>query len=662
MPENNLPLTPNVRALNPEDIANRTFPTVRKGLDATAVQHFLAEVANHVREMRNELRVLSVAPRPEPAPVPSMDEEALTKALGDETTRVLRTARESAKSLVGTAESKAADLVAAAEALALERRQETESFARSTRERLSEESAAQIEKTKTECREMIEEAREARRRVLADLVDRRRLLLVQLEQVRVGKETLVSAIDTVASNVVTSFDEVRAQLFGAEEGARIMAEQAARELDQALLSGGEEVDELVEEVLAKLPRPPDLSASKSSPDQALESNEKRVFDIERDQPIRTLLMAPGMGVGSSEIKVTGPIGQAGTLANGVKGLREPDRTETVGKPDVSEQVDSDFDTGANVADAAPPQSAHPVSDEQSPVDQLFAKIRASRESKTAEAREVLTSLPHETTTGSLTKASTVVLDQVDGEELSTVSLTEQSDESMAAGESLPEAISEATPDELLRSQRDSLLEPAQAELSRALKKVLREEQNLLLDALRSRKKNETISSLVPGDAVRLRLVAAATPGVAAAISAANEFFEQADRRSRRGATPASATEIADRLAVEILGSLTSRLTPSFAKESNDEAVEAVGSVFRDWKATRVESLAVDTVTDAFGAGCVAVASTKKLALKWNFDDGGSSCPDCDDNAVSGSVAAGSSFPTGHVHPPVHPGCRCFLSL
>ena len=40
------------------------------------------------------------------------------------------------------------------------------------------------------------------------------------------------------------------------------------------------------------------------------------------------------------------------------------------------------------------------------------------------------------------------------------------------------------------------------------------------------------------------------------------------------------------------------------------------------------------------------------------DDGGVPCPDCDDNSLAGSVPKGEPFPTGDLHPPAHPGCRC----
>ena len=49
-----------------------------------------------------------------------------------------------------------------------------------------------------------------------------------------------------------------------------------------------------------------------------------------------------------------------------------------------------------------------------------------------------------------------------------------------------------------------------------------------------------------------------------------------------------------------------------------------------------------------------------VELRWVVDDDGRRCPDCDDNALAGPVTKGAAFPTGQVHPPAPPGCRCLL--
>jgi hypothetical protein len=87
--------------------------------------------------------------------------------------------------------------------------------------------------------------------------------------------------------------------------------------------------------------------------------------------------------------------------------------------------------------------------------------------------------------------------------------------------------------------------------------------------------------------------------------------------------------------------------------------EHVGSAFREWKGQRMERVAADHAHGAFWEAAMSAAG-KGTKLRWIVDDDGVQCPDCDDNALAGALTRGEAFPTGHVHPPAHPGCRCLL--
>ena len=58
-------------------------------------------------------------------------------------------------------------------------------------------------------------------------------------------------------------------------------------------------------------------------------------------------------------------------------------------------------------------------------------------------------------------------------------------------------------------------------------------------------------------------------------------------------------------------------------------------------------------------GRVAGAQLEWVAVAGSGD---APCPDCEDNGLSGAQRPGEEFPTGHRHPPAHPGCRCLLTL
>ena len=121
----------------------------------------------------------------------------------------------------------------------------------------------------------------------------------------------------------------------------------------------------------------------------------------------------------------------------------------------------------------------------------------------------------------------------------------------------------------------------------------------------------------------------------------------------------------DDLALELAEGLTfplrDRVDGSLREAAGDEDAMADGirAVYRDWKTHRIESQTRDTVLAAFNRGLFD-ATGPKARLRWLVDNGGSPCPDAEDNSLAGLVVRGEPFPTGHCHPPAHPGCRCLL--
>lgn len=674
MPEQQLPSSTSGRNLGPEDIANRTFPSARKGLDSDAVRRFLVEVAAQVRELRAERAelLMSASVQREVPPSPPVaetipDEAILTKMLGEEMTRVLQTARESAATIVSKAERHAEEVVAQAESQSRALHVDAEADAISTRDHALVDAAALIEKTKSECRDMIDEAREARRKILADLADRRRALLVQLEQVRVGKEAIAAVVESVASTVTDSIASVRSQLHDAEEHSRHAAEHAAIEFSPLPEEPGD-IDALIEQVVVQIPdleTPP--SAAESIPSAHVVS-EARVYDIERElsrQSLESSSRLPKAASTSSK--------QAADVAdhsppNETPLMRTPDQTPTASQ--VKRTEPSSQDATKTVAPAESPLNEEDAHD-ANPVDELFAKIRASRESRTADAQKVL-----EEKANAQTKRHAVGHRRnKDQEESATGEGVEiratdggieldRNAESDASAEVPGADSSEEGRASLLRAERDALLSPVALELARSMKRILREEQNLLLDALRNRKKGAALSSLLPNDAMRDRLVAAFAPNITSAFHAGGVFLGRTDVSGEGAPSDTDqVSTVSTKLATEVIDAIRARIEPSFVGDAAEEQElpEAVGAAFRDWKAARVESLAHDFAVEAFGVGEIAYAREANISLTWNLDDAGKDCPDCDDNGVAGLVNAGAPYPTGHLHPPVHPGCRCFLS-
>ncbi len=254
--------------LSPDEIARKSFPAARRGVDGEAVRAFLAKVSAELRELMEReaalrVRVVEAEQRAED---PELDEATLTRAIGIETAKILWTAHDAAKNVVTTAEQRAAELlaeaehvledqVAASEAAGQEIRLAAEQEAAELKARAQTEAESLtseahgdavelLDATKEECRRMVAEARELRNRTLADLAARRRALHIQLEELRTGKDSLLRVVDGVAFSV----EELRHRLASAEDAARVEAEEAGQRAAQEPDHG--DLEELEEELVA----------------------------------------------------------------------------------------------------------------------------------------------------------------------------------------------------------------------------------------------------------------------------------------------------------------------------------------------------------------------------------------------------------------------------
>ena len=208
--------------------------------------------------------------------------------------------------------------------------------------------------------------------------------------------------------------------------------------------------------------------------------------------------------------------------------------------------------------------------------------------------------------------------------------------------------------------RDDVLDNVEAGLTRALKRVLQNEQNAILDGLRRMGPSE---SVLPDPAAQ----------VAGYREAALPWLQQAARAGAGHASdPAPEAEAdaerppverhAQALAEELVGPLRERLSRALAETAGAEdpavAAEGLRAVYRQWKTQQVEECARHHTVSAFSVAAFA-ATPDDAVLQWVVDDDGP-CPDCDDNALAGPTPKGQAFPTGQPHPPAHRSCRCLL--
>jgi DivIVA domain-containing protein len=660
--------------LTPEEVSRRTFATVFRGFDPTEVRAYLRRVSDELgvarERQRNLEHLLSDAQRTSNAPPPPLDEATLTAALGEETARVLHTARQAAVDIKAKAEENVERILRQAHEDAARIREESEGIyavkeaeanAATEAMRAEAQAAAEavVEGAREQAREMLEEAKQVRAKVLGEVVRRRNVARVQVSQLRAGRDRLLDAYRVVRETL----DEVTEELGRAEDEARAKAEAAGEKTAADLAADTETpVPDLDPELLGE-PAPIDLGAD--LPEPALAAPEAVAAEPESAPEA-----APDSAPEAAPAPEAGPapsLEEPAAVEAAAAAIEEASRTEPppaadealptapldiVEPPSEIEAVriivptESDLPSAEATSDDAvaegeapepedealvPEGEAAPEDDpEPGPVDDLFARIRAGRADAVAQAQKVLAD-------------------------------SSPADMAPANGTSPNGAaptVTEEDPADALLAQREKELEPIQAQLAKRLKRAMQDEQNDVLDRLRVHKGRPELSDALPDAAAqggRYRDVAA-------------PLLEQAARAGAAAAGNARAhvdvVSLVGDLADAVTGPLRSRLGEVFtvsAREDDDATAltERVGAAYREWKMQRIERLAADHLFAAHAFGGVA-AVPAGTPMRWVVHDVDGPCPDCDDNALAGPTPAGETFPTGQTHPPAHAGCHCLL--
>jgi DivIVA domain-containing protein len=621
--------------MHPEEILRRSFPSSRKGLDPEAVRRFLESVAAELQAVLDREQALRrrLADAERRAAEPELDEQTLLRLVGAETARILQAAHDAAGEILSQAQARAAEVIEEAEAMLGDRtasaeqaaaeilgaaeeqaREMTEAAAAdgaARREAAAAEAAAVtdaaraeavalLEATRSECRRIVREARELRSSVLGDLADRRRSMRVQLEQLRSGRDTLLEVVDAVGDAV----DQLRERLASAEHEARLAAAEAA---DRVLAEVGDE--DLLEaaggEIAVDLPDGPEAREGMEeglalAGEEALAGVHPYDGDAEVSDGGEDEEASGHRSVDELFARIRASREQASSAEAGDPGLEaaEPD------EPDEPEALDPAALTGA--ADAVPEEAAGEAGRDEEPPGEEPAATPGASQAATGEAG---------------------------------------SDE---PGDGDAEVL----------ARRAELLDGPAARLARSLKRALQDDQNLLLDSLRHASGRPDLAQLLPPDEQRARLVESTVGLLSEAWRAGYGWLAGKEASEDDAAT--AARSVAEELAGDLTGMLRHRLLDALTgiAEVGDGAAEAVGAAYREWRGPRVESTAGDFAARAFSEG--ALRGGEGVPVRWVVSDERGPCPDCDDNALAGELAAGEEFPTGQRIPPVHPGCRCLI--
>jgi len=110
--------------------------------------------------------------------------------------------------------------------------------------------------------------------------------------------------------------------------------------------------------------------------------------------------------------------------------------------------------------------------------------------------------------------------------------------------------------------------------------------------------------------------------------------------------------------------LRERIDASFAgadaaEDRQADVSEAVRADYREWRTQRVDPLVTTAITRALNGGVLA-AVDPAVPLRWLSLDADEACEMCRANGDGPGSASHEVFPSGHLAPPIHEGCRCVL--
>jgi cell division septum initiation protein DivIVA len=609
--------------LTPDEVSTRGFAAAFRGISELEVRNFLKRVADEMttalaREDALQAQVAELQEQLQHPPL--VTEERLLDALGEETARVLRSAQESAEQIRSRAESQAEELTTAAEAAAASTREEADTDAGAMRDAAQTAAAAREEAAiafATETRATAEsEVAELRATTEAELTAAR-------EQTTIDVAVEIEAAKEAGRELVNEARAVRERIL-ADLGRRRMLLQA--QIDE--LRAGR--DRLLDSYRV-------VKRTLNDATEALVQVEARAAH-ELAGPPPALEVPP---VDGELAALAGELtGEAGPISADVESLfarlREQsgpsatdDQLPAPGAPAAMETVD-DTPSIDLTAESEPERSGgeQPGSVPSDEEPESFERTSHQAErSGSQDGGEQPGSVPS-------------------GEELDASERTDQQPDVVV----LTVDVSDAD----ARAGRDAVLRTLQRELGRKVKRTLQDEQNDVLDRIRTVKGRPVALEVLPTTAAQVGVLAATLRGPVAAAYGSGRVAAGAARDA--GAAPSA---MVDGLAATMVERLHERLVDAIDGAGGEDATvtQRLGARYREFKGQELDAIVGDTLAAAWALG-VYDATPRGATLRWVAAVEGQ-CPDCDDNALEPTVK-GESFPTGQPHPPAHPGCRCLL--
>ena len=613
---------------SPAAVGSAQFSVARRGFEQEEVRDLLrgvsaelARLQERERFLESELRAMQTRGLSAPG---ALDEEMVTALLGEETARVLTAAREAAKQQIARAAETAERLVREASSDAARIRQEAEIESSRQRNDAVADVEAEIELAKQQGREMVIEAREYREKVLSELARRRELAREQIEHLIHDRDRLVAAFDR----------------------ARLAANDVVGDLT--------EFDELSEEVarISGLSTPVDATAPiffdhTKDPDAIPQSSES----IEVEKVVGVIAES----IDSTTIE-TAEIFETTEIIEVVEVLEVAEVTEEI--PDTT--VVAMHEAPAGMSEH--PSSEPPTQEHIAEVVQLFGKKRKEAEAPqaTTEVVEPQVDVVEVVETKKQPIATTPQKKSVDD----LFARLKQTSTAEVARTTKPKVVVPKV-DQGVFDHRDEVLEPILVLITRKMKRVLADEENSMLTYLQGKKSVVALEKVLPvaDEHLQMYVEALAEDVISAAMAGAQSLSKSLKADLRKRVTRSAVMQVVSRTMDEsTIRPLREKIQRAVEQSDGDkdEMSNLIRSVYREMKMQRVEQQVSDIARMAYSRGAYLVLD-QGTKVCWMVDSNGPSCADAEDNSLAGSTDLGSEFPTGHIHPTAHAGCRCLIA-
>jgi len=622
---------------SPAAVGSAQFSVVRRGFEQEEVRDLLrgvsaelARLQERERFLESELRAMQTRGLSAPG---ALDEEMVTALLGEETARVLTSAREAAKQQIARAAETAERLVREASSDAARIRQEAEIESSRKRNDAVADVEAEIELAKQQGREMVIEAREYREKVLSELARRRELAREQIEHLIHDRDRLVAAFDR----------------------ARLAANDVVGDLT--------EFDELSEEVarISGLSTPVDATAPiffdyTKEPDAIPQSSES--IEVEKVVGV----------IAESIDSITVEAVEAVEIIETELVIEVEEVIEVEDAIVVEEVIEEAPDTTVVAMHEAPagmsehPSSEPPAQEHIAEVVQLFGKKR-----KEVEAPQVVTEV---------VESPVVDVEPIEAKKEPVASTPQkksvddlfarlkQTNTAEVARTTKPKVVVPKV-DQGVFDHRDEVLEPIMVLITRKMKRVLADEENSMLTYLQGKKSVVALEKVLPlaDEHLQMYVEALSEDVISAAMAGAQSLSKSLKADLRKRVTRSAVMQVVSRTMDESTIRPLREKIQRAVEQSNgdkDEMSNLIRSVYREMKMQRVEQQVSDIARMAYSRGAYLVLD-QGTQVCWMVDPNGPSCADAEDNSLAGSTDLGSEFPTGHVHPTAHAGCRCLIA-